>query len=148
MGVPSIYRGDLVAGDITEDEIYDIVPLHQLDDEGINDEPLVILEMQPGLYDFTLMENEESMKKQVTATEYVTELVYSMAMIDEILPGGLASDFKLDVIQLSGMMDYKVDLNAPYFQRIDSDSIRVGGEPIDPDPHLSSGHGAILWAPI
>ncbi len=132
MGVPSIYRADLVTGDITEDEIYDIVPLHQLDDEGVNDEPLVILEMQPGLYDYTLMENEESMKKQVTATEYVTELVYSMAMIDEILPGGLASDFKLDVIQLAGM-DYKVDLTAPYFQRIESDSILVNGEPIDPD---------------
>jgi len=129
--VPSIFRADLVKGKITESEAYDIVPLHILDDKGVNDEPLVFIEMRSGLYDFSIFGVEESKREGITATEYVLETVYSIAeVIDQISPGASA-EFNLEVIQLSEV-SFKVDFTGPVFERIVPSSITIGGKPVDP----------------
>lgn len=129
--IPSIYRADLASGPFTSNDAYDIVPLHVLDDVGVNDEPLVILELRPGLFDYQLFLGKETEKKQVTALEFVVEAIHSLeSSLESILPSG-SSQVKIEVIQLAGM-SYQLDATAPPFQRVVSSSIKVGGQPIDP----------------
>jgi len=130
--IPSIYRADLVAGPFTSNDAYDIVPLHVLDDIGINDEPLVILELRPGLFDYQLFLGEETKKIQVTSLEFLVEAIHSLeSSLESILPSGSAQ-VKIEVIQLAGM-SYQLDATAKPFQRVVGSSIRVGGQPIDPN---------------
>jgi len=130
MAVPSMYRGDLVRGVVTEDEVFDVLPLHNLDDEGVNDEPLVILELLPGLHDWSVLGLESTKKPGLLTLHYILEFFHSLEMLDEIYEGASA-EFKLDVMQLSGF-SYRIDSTAPPFQRIVPESLRIGGAEADP----------------
>jgi 2',3'-cyclic-nucleotide 2'-phosphodiesterase (5'-nucleotidase family) len=131
MVVPSIYRSDLDAGPITESKAYDVVPLHVLDDAGVNDEPIVILEFAPGLHDYTFFNQAASTREGVTAVAYILETIHSLKeAMDGIYPGASA-EMNLEVVQLADM-SYQVDAAAPVFHRVDQGSLRIGGAPIDP----------------
>lgn len=129
-GVPSVYRADLWSGDITEKLAYDIVPMHNLDDVGFNLEPLVLVEMKPGIYDYSILGFENMSNEGVTAIKFALETIYSIEELDAIQPG-TSSEFNFEVIQFAGMF-YQVDYTAPPFQRVIESSIRIGGEPVDP----------------
>ena len=128
LAVPSMYRADLSRFTVTEDEVYDIVPLHKLDVEGVNDESLIIIEMRPGLHNCSVLGMEESMNEKVTVVEYTLETIFSMELLDQVYPGASA-EFKLEVLSFAGL-SYQVDYSGAPFNRIKTDSIRIGGEPV------------------
>ncbi len=131
MSVPSIYRADLRGPTLTESEIYDVVPLHVLDERGLADEPILILEMVPGIYDWSVLNLSAMSKDQVSAVEFVLELVYSIEMLDQLYPSA-STEFNLEVMHLAGM-NYMVDYTAEPFRRVVSESLRIADQPIQLD---------------
>ncbi len=129
MVVPSIYRADLTAGTLTENGAYDIVPLHNLDENGLNDEPLVVLLFQPGTFDLSALGIEESRREDISILEYVLELVYSIEVLDTVYAGA-SKEFNLEVMQFSNF-SYQIDPSGEPFHRLVPGSIKIGGEPMD-----------------
>ena len=131
MVIPSIYRADLVGPEVTVSDVYDIVPLHNLDHTGIKDEPLVVWETREGLYDCSIFGLETTRMENVTIAEYILEAIYSLSdVLDQIMEGA-SGELSLDVFQFAGL-SYRIDSAALPFQRMQRETVTVAGEPVDP----------------
>jgi 2',3'-cyclic-nucleotide 2'-phosphodiesterase (5'-nucleotidase family) len=131
VAIPSLYRTDLWPGMISAPEAFEVVPLHKMDDDGMNSDTLAILTFRAGLMNASTLMLPGTWREETTALAYLLELIHSLPDLGEIIPP-LSKELKIEVFQMAGV-SYELDVTAPMYQHVATDSITIGGEPIDPN---------------
>ena len=148
MVIPSLYRRDLWPGPVTGGIAHNVLPAHWLDETGFNAETLVVMTFRPGRLDASTLLLPGTWKKNTTSFEYLLEFVHTLNQIAEVIPQ-LGNELKVDILQVRGV-SYEVDLTAPLYSHIVPGSVRIGGEPVDPDRTyrlVTLGNFASIMAP-
>jgi 2',3'-cyclic-nucleotide 2'-phosphodiesterase (5'-nucleotidase family) len=132
LAVPSLYRVDVEAGAVTPSDLFDVLPLHKMDDRGTVNDTITYLELKPGLWDVSFFGIDSTERLAVPAVLYLMELMYGVfEVLGDIYPSA-ARQLNVSVVQFEGG-SFDIDMTAPPMHRIDPDSFRIGGEPLDPD---------------
>lgn len=129
--IPSLYRTDLWPGPVTPAMAYEVLSMHQMDEEGTNPDTLAVLTLRPGLMDASALLLPGTWKRQTTAVEYLLEIVHTIPELLGLIPP-VADEMNIDVVQIAGL-SYEVDMTAPMFEHVVPGSVLIGGEPVDPD---------------
>jgi len=130
--IPSTYRTDIHPGGVDLDLAYQVLSMHKMDAEGINEDTIVSFAFSPGRYNISLMGLENTLKSDVTGLEYFVEAVHSLQdVLTDILPSA-AGELSLEVVQF-GRLSYVLDATAPAFSRVVPGSVLVDGVPPDAD---------------
>ena len=145
MVVPSTYRTDVNPGPIDPDLAYQILSMHKMDTEGLNNDTIAYITFRPGRFNASLLNINGTQIANTTLVEYAVELVHSFQdALAEVVPM-VSEELKLEVIQL-GRVSYQVDVTAPTFSRVIPESVLVDGERPDPAKTycLAGPHSIIL----
>lgn len=132
MAVPSLYRTDVEVGVVTPSDLFDVLPLHKVDNTGTVADTITYLELKPGLWDVSFFGMNETERLEIPGILYFVELMYGIfEVLGNVYPAA-SRQLNVSIVQLEGA-SFDIDMTAPPMHRIDPDSFRIDGEPVDPE---------------
>jgi len=132
VAVPSLYRTDVEVGAVTPSDLFDVLPLHKMDNTGAVNDTITYIELKPGLWDASFFGLPETERLAIPAVLYFVELMHGIFdVLADIYPAA-ARQLNVSIVQLEGA-SFEIDMTAPPVHRIDPDTFLIGGEPLDPD---------------
>ncbi len=132
LAIPSLYRVDVEAGAVTPSDLFDVLPLHKMDDTGTVNDTITYLELKAGLWDASVFGMDSTERLAVSTVLYFLELMHGVfEVLGDIYPAA-ARQLNVSIVQFEGA-SFDIDMTAPPMHRIDPDSLLIDGEPVDPD---------------
>jgi len=130
MAVPSLYRTDIEVGAVTASDLFDVLPLHKVDDTGTVNDTITYLELKPGLWDVSFFGMNETERLGVPAVLYFVELMYGIFEVLDVVYPAAGRQLNVSIVQLEGA-SFDIDMTAPPMHRVDPETFLIGGEPVD-----------------
>lgn len=130
IAVPSLYRADLWPGSITAEQAYDVLPLHKMDNEGHAPDTIATMTFRSGYINAAMLPFFGEWRWHTTAIEFALEVIHTMPDILDLIPM-MGEQLNIDVIQISNV-EYEVDVSAPRFHHVVPGSVKINGQPVDP----------------